>query len=392
MAYNPYRVKGLGVLDGYLSDSDYLTTTGATVKRGDLYFNTTTEKFRYYDGTQWTDLTVRRNRAPVNLYSDASEAVIAVPSTHITVDGVATTTGDLVLLSQASPAGIYKVEPISTTWTLQTDELSDKTGSPAAGDLVWVESGTLYSNKSFVFDGTQWLMISPNAGTVTDSTLRWDGTTWIENLSILNTASGSIYAPDDNVADANPAQNISISGSNKTAGTGAGGDVNINGGTSAGGKAGSVVLNGRTIKINTTSATDPLTPNIRDFYYNTAIGRLKYWDGTQWLIVKTETLPVMTSLALVAATTADVFSLPKLTNENVIIKFSVKNGTNKDIGQMYITHDGTTNVSIVSNLTFIGATGVTFTAFIDGSNNLKLQYTTTAGAATLKYNMERWSD
>lgn len=78
--------------------------------------------------------------------------------------------------------------------------------------------------------------------------------------------------------------------------------------------------------------------------------------------------------------------------ENVIITYSLIRGTNKEIGQIYITHNGTTVSTVVTGTT-VGAPGVTFAAILD-AGNLEVSYTSdnSGPTGTLKYSVKRWRD
>lgn len=57
-----------------------------------------------------------------------------------------------------------------------------------------------------------------------------------------NDRATTVSAPDEATADANPAVSLVVKGANKTAGTGAGGNLHLAGGTSSGGAAGQVFV------------------------------------------------------------------------------------------------------------------------------------------------------
>lgn len=96
--------------------------------------------------------------------------------------------------------------------------------------------------------------------------------------------------------------------------------------------------------------------------------------------------------ALTNNTTANVFTVAVASSENWTIDYSIVRGLNKEAGQLFITSDGT-NASMTSANTYIGSTGVTFSAYIS-SGNLHLDYTTdnSGSGGTMKFFTKRWSD
>jgi hypothetical protein len=282
MAKNPNRSYfGLGIIKGYVSDSAYLISTGSTPQQGDFYYNTTKSGIRYYDGLNWRSLQSSDTRAIVRLYDDISTGT---PSGLATVDGEATVAGDLVVLgNHATNKGIYQVDV--GTWILITDTLTDISGAPTEGEQIFIQEGASYAGKQLLFFNAAWSSLELGAGTELNSTLRWNGTGWVENPDIL-TSGNSIFTKDENTNDATPAQSIELKGGDKTDGTGEGGAVSVKGGSSVGGvggtvtieggagatEKGDVALNGTRIQVLAQAATDPggVTGS---YYYNTTENR-----------------------------------------------------------------------------------------------------------------------
>ena len=382
---NPFRINGLGILKGYLNDADYLTLTGSSVKRGDVYFETTRQLFRYYTGTDWADLTHRNNRAIVRLFDDST---LATPSGNQTIDSILTSAGDLVLLSvHSTDPGIYRVE--AGLWTL-VSELTQVNGIFTTGDSVYVITGSIYGGSTRIYDGVAWVSSGIPVGTVTSSTLRWNGAAWVENATVL-TNTYSIFSVEDIVVDSNPAGNLSITASEKTAGTGDGGDLIVQGGASAGGNKGSVVLSGYTAQIQAIHAADPITGAAGWLYYNSVINAFKYHDGSSWQNLG-ESGFTSAPLNDNQAAPAVIFSLVALGNENIKLDFSVKRGTNKMTGTLFISNN-TVDVSIAESFVQIGDAGVTFDADIN-AGNVRLLYTSTntGTAPSMKYRRTTWAD
>ena len=92
----------------------------------------------------------------------------------------------------------------------------------------------------------------------------------------------TVKRSDDAVADANPADTVTVQGGNKTAGTGAGGDVELKGGTSAGGNAGVVRSHG------TLEIADQVPGNVNQLLFEDTGGggtKIHALDNQGWLEV-----------------------------------------------------------------------------------------------------------
>lgn len=107
-----------------------------------------------------------------------------------------------------------------------------------------------------------------------------------------------------------------------------------------------------------------------------------YWEQSS---LKTSTLTDNTVNGV-------VFSVNVTGSENWIISYSLKRGSVKRVGELYITSDGT-NAYITDVNTYSDEVGTVFTADIS-AGNLRLLYTTTSTgtAVTVKYHSKRWSD
>lgn len=93
-------------------------------------------------------------------------------------------------------------------------------------------------------------------------------------------------------------------------------------------------------------------------------------------------------------TTGNVFSVTALQSENMVIDYSLVRGTEKRVGQLYVTHQNIAGAVPITDASADTADlGVTFSAEVSGGN-LLLKYTTTAtgSGATMKYALKRWSD
>jgi hypothetical protein len=91
-----------------------------------------------------------------------------------------------------------------------------------------------------------------------------------------------------------------------------------------------------------------------------------------------------------APTPAFILALPG--NENIVVEYSIKRNGNKEIGQMFITSDGSTAQVAPGSLN-LASTGIVFTVDVNGGN-VRLLYTSTniGFTATMKYLTRRWAD
>lgn len=101
------------------------------------------------------------------------------------------------------------------------DVLVDATTFAVTGDIT--ASGTITAGSTIVIDGTA------------------------ETISV----------PDDSVADANKAADLTLRASNKTAGTGDGGDLDLTAGTSSGGTQGNIILTANGVGIGQSAPNVP---------------------------------------------------------------------------------------------------------------------------------------
>jgi hypothetical protein len=323
----------------------------------------------------------------------------------------------------------------------------------------------------------------------------------------IKVSTSAIYITDDLVDDAFQAESLTLHASNKTDGTGNGGDLLLNSGTSVGGTKGDVRISANLIRLDAPLAADPVSGVAGDIYYNTVTNKFKYHNDTTWLplgsgsgLIKvdlydpvTTILPIGTvvvdgvtvnadnlvlfgsallnkiykavgtgpvisgwtaelafdnildptvpstgdtvmvrsgtgygmqigkytstawvfndkvryfnglnyfeesaintsAIANNVVVAADIFTVAFLGSENLVVDYSLKRGTAKEIGTLFISTDGT-DVSIGISGSSISTTGVVFSAIIDGTD-IKLQYTSdnSGSSGEMKYGVKRWSD
>src|SRR5271166_2166220 len=163
-----------------------------------------------------------------------------------------------------------------------------------ASDPVQGELGEMYFNttKSVVRTCTEvtpslvWEDSSVVNGTINGSMLSYNLAQqyWQENIGLVLSAY-TLQGNPDSVNNASPGANSTYAGTNKTAGTGNGGDSILLGGSSFGGVQGRAVLDGRTIYIDAPAASDPTGTNAGEVYYNTGINKLKFFNGSVWTAI-----------------------------------------------------------------------------------------------------------
>jgi hypothetical protein len=118
---------------------------------------------------------------------------------------------------------------------------------------------------------------------------------------------------------------------------------------------------------------------------------VRFFDGNKgtnyWELGSLKTITLTNNV-----TNGVIFSVNATNSENWIISYSISRGPNKETGQLYITSDGT-NVSVATNNSYIGDSGISFYADII-SNVLYVRYdsTNTGLSATMKLFVSRWSD
>jgi hypothetical protein len=95
---------------------------------------------------------------------------------------------------------------------------------------------------------------------------------------------------------------------------------------------------------------------------------------------------------IVANTINEVFRIPSLSSENIMVDYAVVRNGAKRLGRLYITHNGLT-VEIADSNTAIADVGLEFTVALSGSD-VVLSYNADNSApnGTMRYFVSRWSD
>lgn len=114
----------------------------------------------------------------------------------------------------------------------------------------------------------------------------------------------------------------------------------------------------------------------------------RYFDGLNY--VEFESIKTST---LTNNTTGNVFSVSASSSENWVVHFSLVRGSNKEVGTLWMTQDGSVARITRGEVSIGSDTGVSFTADIN-AGNLRLRYTLDNQGidATMKYFYFRWSD
>lgn len=245
------------------------TSDPSGITTGDIYFNTVDQRFRKWDGSNWYWWDVDSHNIPtvsIDLYDDIELFLPATTAT--TLDGVTVTDGMIALVPQASTQ-LQKaaVAGINITWTPIALGVNPS-GLPAGGDQVYILSGTSNAGNSYFYNNnlSVWQGMGLPQGIAADDTMRYNGTSWVvDDLTRIN-GLGSIYLRDDNVADANPAASMVLQSSNKTAGTGDGGSLFLQAGTSFGGVEGAIITSGQYFSIPANSVLGTLATGAIEWY------------------------------------------------------------------------------------------------------------------------------
>jgi hypothetical protein len=238
------------------SDSIGLNALGTTdptgLFTGDIYYNTTDNRFRKWDGSGWYWWDVNSHNIPkvsIDLYDNT---VLFLPiTTATTIDGVTVTDGMIVLVPLASPQLFQaSVSGISIVWTSVALGVNPS-GLPAGGDQVYILSGATNAGNSYFYNSnlSVWQAMGLPQGISIDNILRYNGSSWVVDTLTSVNGLGSIYLKDDTVIDSSPAASMFLQAANKTAGTGDGGDVFIQSGSSVGGLDGAIITQGSFLRL-----------------------------------------------------------------------------------------------------------------------------------------------
>lgn len=271
MAQIPNRSRfGLGVIDGYSSDAEYLAALGSSAKRGDFYYNTESNRYRYYNGSEWADLTTTAY-PNVRLID---HTLSSIPTGPQTVDGIATSVGDIVILAGHDNKA-YQVDV--GAWFEYP--LFNSQSTPTESQTAYVKEGSVYAGTYVWYDSSSWRILNLIREAATEGAIPvWDGNRYVADNDLLGNGT-SLSTKSNADSDAVKAQSITIQGGNKTAGTGDGGDAYLKGGTSAGGEIGRIKVDALATQF-IEQVSLPSIPESGDFVYHDS--SMQYWNGSEW--------------------------------------------------------------------------------------------------------------
>jgi len=116
MSVNPNRSQyGLGIVQGYANDAAYLSATGSTPKRGDIYYNTTALGLRVYNGTAFTSIGTVTGPA----LSTDNALVRWDGTTGLVLQNSGTLLSDTGALSLVDSSTLILNQNGTTLWTVQ---------------------------------------------------------------------------------------------------------------------------------------------------------------------------------------------------------------------------------------------------------------------------------
>ena len=226
---------------------------------------------------------------------DSTTAVLPT-TTATTIDGTTVTAGMVVVFAGlTSGSGYYFANVSGSAITWDVYPVGQNpAGGFTLGDKIFVKLGTAYSLSEF----------------------NYDGSSWFESLSYRN------------------------------------GDIQI------AAKTGRVILTGTAINLNAASATDPVSANAKDVYYNTATKTFRFYDGTSWNNIGPSTIPTKVHFAD-GQVGVNLYSTDLTTANILSLEYSIARGPAYESGVLYVSTDGI-NVSTSTTGSNIGDPAIDF--------------------------------
>lgn len=242
---------------------------------GEIYYNTTDNKYKFFDGSSWTKISSGGGLIKVG-YCDPVSTTLPTGANPI-IDNITIAENSLVLFTALSSGNnrIYKATnvAVSVVWTAQI--LFDTGMNPSSGDEVIITDGDSFKAQVGTFDGSSW--------TFSEKRRQFVAADYFEESAIYSVA----------LADN--------------------------------------------------------TPNT-------------------------------------------VFTVGYVGSEYQIVKYSIKRGSARETGQLYIVTDGT-NVTVTSGFGALSSTGTIFSGAIVGPNLVLTCTTDNSGSSgVIKFSLVRWSD
>ena len=430
----------IGKLANYADDAAYVAAKASAADESDIYYRTTDDKIRYYDGVQWRSLGGGGSGVLADLYDP--ESTTLPTGTAVTIDGVVGVDGDVVLFSNLSSDSdrLYLLGGVGVaiSWTAQASYSEGL--DPSDGETVRFRKGNAFAESLAYFDGTDFKVndyvryfdgsnyweqsslktVSLTAATTDDIfTVNVSGSeNWIINYSIsrgsaVETGQFLITSDGTNVGYSRHAANISdvdttlladISGSNirfrYTTGAGSAGEIKFHykrWSSSVGGPGGVPSYSGATTTISAAG-------NLSEVQYHGAGGNLAAdssfkWDDTNKQLnlngFKIEELKGALTLNDNQVAPATIVTIDGSISKYHIIEYSIERSTENRVGRLLVCHNGTvaslTDDEADTGGAGIGNTAIVFSTTYSGGNIL-VQYVTnsTGNTGAFKYSIRKW--
>ena len=197
---------------------DAAAASNFTTSAGDLTLSATTNSVIVDGGEAATDaVRINASNAAGGIDIDAGTAGVAIDTTgafsfqgaadsDITTTGtsdITLTAGDDMIFDDAQLTGVVQLTDTATDWnaTFASDGIIDNINSftstatgEGASNVGIEDAGGNFTATNVEGALTELAGLTPAAGTVTNNTLRWDGSDWVESANFTNDASGNIDA------------------------------------------------------------------------------------------------------------------------------------------------------------------------------------------------------
>lgn len=401
---------------------------------GSLYYATDEERYYGDNGEDLINIG-SGGLSKVTLFDPVS--TVLPTGTSATLDGVAVQDGDLVAFANLTVDDdkVYEASGVGVALAWEAVKLFENgSEDPTSGDLIVMQKGDAFGNQIAQFDGTEWK--------VNDIIRQFDGANFYEISSLKTyTISGASFT-DVFTVSVTGSENMIIdysliSGSKKETGQlfltsdgvitdltrqGANldlediefesdiltGDVRLRAREKTGGtatmkytvKRWSDQVGGPTgIPDYSVSgaSTIPAAGVPSDIQFHGATGELDadsnfQWDGTNLDMNGLKISPLSASLTVNdnQVTPTPILSIDSTLFKHCVIEYSVVKSGNFRTGRILLTTDGT-NIGFSDDFVESSATGVTFSADMDGTN-LDLEYISTLSgvSGTFKYSIRKW--
>jgi hypothetical protein len=420
-------------LGGVASDTD-----PTNADQGDIYYNTTELRFKYYDGTQWRAIGGGGGLIRVRLYDPVS--TVLPTGNPVTLDGVNVQAGNLVLFSNLTSNNnrIYKANGTGqniTSWTAQPIFANGL--NCVDGEAVIVTEGNSFADQIGKFDGTDWVF--------NDKVRYFNGTDYWEQSSIYTTTLLNNQPTPQDVFSVNflGSENLIVDFSIKRGTTKETGTLHIttDGSTVSVARTGATIssngivfdaqINGSNLKVTYTSSNTGSNADMKFIIRRWsdgaggpggppsytgggggsvngtgANGRLAFWNGVNTISSNANftldtandniglsglKLDILKSVTLLDnQPVTNIFTIPHADYKFIVVEYSIERNNNFRVGRLLITSDGVL-ASYTDDNTAIGSDGITLSVDVLGPN-IRVRYTSTntGNNATFKYALRKW--